>query len=299
MTRLLIVGGGGMLGHKLWQMADSKVDTWATVRQVTPALRALGLGSPDRTIEHLDVRQPGSLEEALDRARPDAVVNCVGIIKQLAAAKDPVESITINSLHPHLLARACATRGVRLVHISTDCVFDGQRGRYTERDVPNATDLYGRSKALGEAIGPGALTVRTSIIGRELSGSSGLVEWFLSRRGGAADGFAQAVFSGFTTTALAGILLRILAEHASLEGLYHVAAAPIDKHALLHLLNDAYRAGVTITRRDEPRIDRSLDGTRFTAATGIEAPGWGAMIAELAADITPYDDLRQKQGERQ
>jgi dTDP-4-dehydrorhamnose reductase len=176
-------------------------------------------------------------------------------------------------------------------------VFDGLRGGYTEDDPPNATDLYGRSKVLGEVTGPGCLTVRTSIIGRELSGTSGLVEWFLSRRGGTADGFARAIFSGFTTAALSRILLRILAGHGSLEGLYHVAAAPIDKHTLLHLLNGAYRAGVTITRRDEPRIDRSLDGAHFRTATGFAPEPWPEMIAEMAADQTPYDSIRGQQGE--
>lgn len=297
MNRLLVFGGAGMLGHKLWQIADRGLETWATVRQVTPALRAAGLGHPARTLEGVDVRQPGHLDAALDRARPDAVVNCVGVVKQLAAAKDPVESIAINALYPHQLARACGARGIRLVHISTDCVFDGQRGGYREEDAPNATDLYGRSKALGETTGPGCLTVRTSIIGRELSGASGLVEWFLSRRGGAADGFARAVFSGLTTTALAGVLLRILTEHEALQGLYHVAAAPIDKHTLLQRLNDAYGAGVAITRRDEPRIDRSLDGARFRAATGLVPPSWEAMIAEMAGDETPYDAIRGQRGE--
>ena len=152
--RLLVLGGAGMLGHKLWQTASPHVETWATVRRVTPALTALGLGDPARTIEGVDVRRPGDLDAALDRARPDAVVNCVGVVKQLAAANDPVESIAINALHPHVLARACHTRGIRLVHISTDCVFDGARGSYREDDVANATDLYGRSKALGEVIGP-------------------------------------------------------------------------------------------------------------------------------------------------
>jgi len=297
MKRLLVLGGGGMLGHKLWQLAGDRLETWATVRQVTPALKAAGLGHPDRTIEGIDVRQPGHIDAALEHARPDAVVNCVGIIKQLAAAKDPVESIAINALHPHLLARACAARGIRLIHISTDCVFDGQRGGYREDDPPNATDLYGRSKALGEVGAPGCVTVRTSIIGRELTGTSGLVEWFLSRRKGTADGFARAVFSGFTTTALSGILLRILTDHAQLQGLYHVAAAPIDKHTLLHLLNGAYGAGVAITRRDEPRIDRSLDGARFNVVTGFAPPAWEAMIAEMVADATPYGLIRDTQGE--
>lgn len=297
MRRLLIFGGAGMLGHKLWQSATPRVETWATVRRVTPALAALGLGVAARTIEGVDVHRLDTLEAALDRARPDAVVNCIGVVKQLAAAKDPVESIAINALHPHVLARACAARRIRLVHISTDCVFDGLRGGYCEDDEPNATDLYGRSKALGEVTGPSCLTLRTSIIGRELSGSSGLVEWFLSRRGGAADGYSRAIFSGFTTTALANILLRLLTEHQGLEGLYHVAAAPIDKFTLLQLLNTAYHTEVAIARRDEPRIDRSLDGTRFRSATGFVPATWEAMIAEMAADQTPYDSVRGQRGE--
>lgn len=291
--RLLIIGGAGMLGHKLWQVAQTEVEAWATVRRVSPALTALGLGDPARTVVGVDARDEVALASALDRVRPDAVVNCVGIVKQLAAAKDPVESIAINSLYPHLLARACARRGIRLVHISTDCVFDGRRGGYTELDAPDAADLYGRSKALGEPVGPGALTIRTSIIGRELSGTAGLVEWFLSRRGGAADGYRRAIFSGFTTQALSAILLDVLLRHPHLEGLYHVSADPIDKLALISALNDAFAAGVRIGPKDEPAIDRSLDSARFRAATGLIPPSWSSMVAALAADPTPYDVVRR------
>jgi dTDP-4-dehydrorhamnose reductase len=285
-----------MLGHKLWQIArgkpDTQLDTWATVRTVTPALEALGVVD-DRTVTGVDVNRFETLDAALDRARPDVVVNCVGVVKQLAAAKDPIPSISINALYPHLLARAARDRGARVIHISTDCVFDGVAGGYRETDPSNATDLYGRTKAMGEPTAPGALTVRTSIIGRELSGTSGLVEWFLSRRGGTVDGYRRAIFSGFTTAALAAILLRVIAEQPGLEGLYHVSAPAIDKLALIGRLNAAFGAGVTIAPRDEPRIDRSLDSSRFQAATGIVPPGWDAMIAELAADPTPYEAIRR------
>jgi dTDP-4-dehydrorhamnose reductase len=295
MARLLVVGGGGMLGHKLWQRARQRMETWATVRTITPALEALGLADPSRTLTGIDVSRPEALDDVLDRARPDVVVNCVGIIKQLAAAKDPVASIRINALHPHLLARVCAARGCRLIHISTDCVFDGTLGGYREEDLPTATDLYGRSKALGEVTSPGALTLRTSIIGRELSGTSGLVEWFLSRRGGVADGYTKAIFSGLTTAELSDTILRVIDDHASLDGLYHVSAAPIDKFALLTLLDRSYGAGVTLTPRDTPAIDRSLDSRRFREVTGITPPPWDALIAEMAADATPYDAVRAGQ----
>lgn len=280
-----------MLGHKLWQLARAEMETWATVRTVTPALQALGLVD-DRTITGLDVTAPDALEPLLARVRPDAVVNCVGVVKQLAAAKDPVTSITINALYPHLLARACRQAGARLVHISTDCVFDGVRGGYREDELTNATDLYGRTKALGEVGAPRALTLRTSIIGRELSGASGLVEWFLTRRGRAADGYAGAIFSGLTTAELSRVILDVLTRHPALEGLYHVSAAPIDKHTLLTLLDEAFGAGVAIARRELPAIDRSLDSARFREATGYAPPSWPAMIATLAADATPYDEVR-------
>jgi dTDP-4-dehydrorhamnose reductase len=286
-----------MLGHKLWQRANQSMETWATLRQMSPAVRAADLGPADRILEGIDVRRADSLEAALDRARPDAVVNCVGVVKQLAGAKDPVESIAINALFPHVLARACAARAARLIHVSTDCVFDGTRGGYREADRPDAVDLYGRSKALGETVGPGCLPMRTSIIGRELGGTAGLVEWFLSRRGGTADGYAGAVFSGFTTGVLADLILRVLSQHPTLEGLYHVSADPIDKLTLLTLLDRAFGAGVAITPRSEPRIDRSLDSTRFRTATGFTPPAWETMIDDLARDQTPYETLRRLQGE--
>lgn len=294
--RVLVVGGAGMLGHKVWQLADARFEAWATVRTVTPALRAIGLGDPQRTCIGVDAFHFETVEAALDRARPDAVINCVGIVKQLAGAKDPVQSITINALLPHLLARACAARGARLVQISTDCVFDGSRGGRVEGDPPDAPDLYGRSKMLGEVTGSGCLTLRTSIIGRELHGSAGLVEWFLGRRGLTADGYRGAVFSGFTTIELAGIILDVLERHHGLEGLYHVSAAPIDKLSLLDLLDAAFAARVTLVPRDTPRIDRSLDSTRFRAATGYVPPSWDAMVARMAADATPYEDVRTLSG---
>ena len=292
--RLLVVGGAGMLGHKVWQLAAPRFETWATVRAVTAAITGIGLGDPAQTIVGVDALRFDTVEAALDRARPDAVVNCVGVIKQLAGAKDPVQSIAINSLFPHQLSRACATRGARLIHISTDCVFDGTRGGRLATEPPDAPDLYGRSKALGEVTEAGGLTLRTSIIGRELQGASGLVEWFLSRRGADADGYRGAVFSGFTTAELARILFLVLEQHPGLQGLYHVAAEPIDKLALLELLNEAFAAGVTVKPRDEPRIDRSLDSMDFRTATGYVPPSWAEMVRELADDPTPYEMVRAR-----
>ena len=198
----------------------------------------------------------------------------------------------VNAQFPPLLARLCGDRGCRLIHISTDCVFSGLRGGYSEDDGPDPMDLYGRSKLLGEVTGEGCLTLRTSMIGRELSGYTGLLEWLISRRGGRVSGFRNAVFSGLATAALSRVIAAVVSDHGDLEGLFHVAGEPISKLELLDRVNRALGLGIGVEPVDEPRLDRSLDGSRFAAATGIAVPSWDSMIAGLATDPTPYDEWR-------
>ncbi len=278
-VRVLILGGGGMLGHQVWQLCRERFDAFATVRTRPP----LPLFESGHVVEGFDATDFGRVERLLDELAPDAVVNCVGIIKQLEAAHDPIASITVNSLFPHVLARACGRIGARLVQIGTDCVFSGDRGGYVETDHPDPVDLYGRSKLLGEVDAPG-ITLRTSIIGRELAGAHGLLAWFLTNRGGRVRGFTRAIFSGVTTNELARVIADVLERHAGLQGLYHVAAEPISKYDLLMLVNAAFGAGVEIDADDSLAIDRSLDGSRFRAATGWAAPSWPAMVQTLVEE---------------
>lgn len=288
--KLLILGGAGMLGHKLWQTAAPRVDTWATVRDAA----ALPDDAFDRArlIAGVQAEQFDTVVRALATARPDVVVSCIGVVKQRGEAKNPLVSIAVNSLFPHRLAALCRAAGARLIHISTDCVFAGRTGGYREADDPDATDLYGRTKHLGEVAGPGALTLRTSIVGRELSTSQGLVEWFLAQPG-RVPGYTRAVFSGLTTLELSRVILRLIESHPGLEGLYHVASAPITKYDLLVLLDRGYGRGLAIEADDAVRIDRSLDGSRFRAAAGYDPPAWSEMVAEMAADPTPYERWRE------
>ncbi len=290
--KLLILGAGGMLGHKLLQTARNEAYVRGTVRGSAAAYRRFGI-EPAELIPHVDVEQFDSIVKAFAAFRPDAVVNCIGVVKQLESAKDPLVTLPINSLLPHRLANLCRATGARMVHISTDCVFSGRKGMYTEDDLSDAEDLYGRSKFLGEVAGEGIVTLRTSIIGRELSTASGLVEWFLANRGGAVDGYTRAIFSGLTTQALSRVILDVLKSPAALSGLHQVSVEPINKYDLLHLLNDAYGAGVKIRPNDSVAIDRSLDSTRFRQATGFRPPGWTELVAEMANDPTPYDQWRK------
>jgi len=290
---ILILGGAGMLGHKLWQTLADRRDTWVTFRGPVHRYHAFGLFAPDRSIGGVDAGAFDTVVDACEKIRPQVVVNCVGVIKQLAAAKDPVVSLTVNALFPHRLARLCASMDARLIHLGTDCVFSGRKGHYAESDAPDAEDLYGRTKLLGEVADPGCLTLRTSIIGRELETASGLTEWFLSHRGGRVNGYRKAAFSGLTTRTLSAVIAQIIDRHAGLSGLYHVASAPITKYDLLCRMNEQFRAGITIDPVDDVALDRTLDGSRFRAATGISVPGWDEMLTDMANDLTPYDEWRR------
>lgn len=290
--RVLVLGANGMLGHKLVQVLGERMEVWASVRGRQPSGPAAAVLDPARTIGGVSAEDAASVRSALERSRAEAVVNAIGIVKQSSRADQTAPMIRVNSLFPHELQALCHEHRARLIHISTDCVFSGTRGMYTEEDLPDATDLYGRSKLLGEVSAPGALTLRTSIVGRELEGALGLFEWFLSQRGGSVRGFSRAVFSGFTTIALSRLIGEILQEHSDLEGLWHASAAPIDKLSLLRMLRDALAVPIEIEPDASLVIDRSLDSTPLSERIGWQPPSWEAMLAELAADPTPYEQLR-------
>ncbi|MGC3996942.1 MAG: SDR family oxidoreductase [Anaeromyxobacter sp.] len=284
--RALILGGDGMLGHALADAWRERHELWTTLRQPAAAYAGVaGLRLDERTLCGLDVRHPDDLAEAFARARPEVVVNAVGIVKQRPTAGEAIPSLEVNALLPHRLARLCAAAGARLVHLSTDCVFSGARGGYTEQDAPDPKDLYGRSKLLGEVAEPHCLTLRTSIIGLELSRRTGLVEWFLAQRG-PVKGYRRAIYSGLTTLEMARAIEALLATAPALSGLWHLASAPIDKHDLLtRLARRLGRTDVELAPDDAFVCDRSLDGSALLQRTPYRVPTWDAMLDELAQAI--------------
>lgn len=291
--RILIIGAAGMLGHKLYQVYRERYDVYATTRQPYSAYARYGIFDENRIISGTDADNFDTLIRAVGQVKPDVIINCVGIIKQLKASKDPIPSIRINSLLPHQLADLSAAAHARFIHISTDCVFNGQSSMYKEDTPSDAEDLYGRTKYLGEVDYPHALTLRTSIIGRELSTRSGLVEWFLSNPANSTvKGFRQAIYTGFTTLALAEIMAEIIDNHPELNGLYQVSSEPINKYDLLHLVKDAFDVNINIEPDDNMRIDRSLDSTKFRETTGFQPPAWENMIQAMASDPTPYENWK-------
>jgi dTDP-4-dehydrorhamnose reductase len=294
MTRILVVGGAGMLGHKLIQTLQSDHDVYTMVRSWHHSYDQYGIFKPERTLIGTDIADMDAIVGILGRVRPEVVVNCVGVIKQLPTAKDPIVSISVNSLFPHRMAALCRAFGSRFIHISTDCVFDGVKGSYTEEDTPNATDLYGRSKHLGEVSGEGSLTLRTSIIGRELKTTSGLVEWFLSQRNKQIKGFTKAIYSGLTTLGLSRIIGRLIVEQPHLSGLYQVSTEPINKFDLLERIAKVMQIKIDMVPDADFKIDRSMISERFHKTTGIQIPKWDTLIADMIADPTPYESVRRK-----
>ena len=282
-----------MLGHKLVQQLRCRVECWGSVRQSAQEYARYDFIDRQRLLERVDATDFDTVADAIRRARPKIVVNCIGILKQLPAAHDPIATLEVNALFPHRLALSCEAAGARLIHVSTDCVFSGRRGEYTEQDVADAEDLYGRTKLLGEPDRPSTLVLRTSMIGRELRSTVGLLEWLVSQRGRHVKGYTRARFSGLTTVALARLVAEVISGEERLTGLFHVGAPAIDKYDLLSRLNGALNLGVTIEADDRVAVDRSLNSQRFWRTMGIQQPGWDDMIAGLAADPTPYDQWRR------
>jgi len=271
-----------MLGHRLLLHFAAGHEVRVTLRRTLAEYGNTGIFHRGNASDGIDVRDFDAVRRVVENFRPDAVINSTGIVKQRAEAMDALPSIEINALFPHRMAQLCADAGMRLLHMSTDCVFSGRRGHYLEIDPPDAEDLYGRSKLLGEVSGPPCITLRTSIIGRELYRRTGLLEWFLAQRGRRIQGFRRAIFSGFTTHEMARIIDRVLTGPGPAHGLYQVSAAPISKYDLLCAIRDRMGLDITIEADDAFVCDRSLDSARFRADFGYTPPTWPVMIDELA-----------------
>lgn len=282
-ARVLIAGASGMLGHEAVRVLAPDFEVWGSCRNPS-ALPDLGIPAY-RMLAGLDATSPESAYALVDEVRPDFVINAVGIVKQRPAAQEAVPSVQVNSLWPHALADACERMGARMVHISTDCVFTGERGMYAESDIADAPDLYGRSKLLGEVTDrEHVITLRTSMIGWQLGAPTGLVAWFASNRDKPLKGFTKAVFSGLTAHALTDVIRDVVMPDESLSGVWHVSAEPIDKYTLLTRLAEELGWDVEIEPSEDLVIDRSLDSSAFRQRTGWQPRSWDDMLAELASD---------------
>ena len=289
---ILVIGASGMLGHMLVRVLSPHHRVIGTTSSKydnkSPLARIL---SEKNCIDQIDVRNISTIKQAINATKPDVVINCVGLIKQKMGLKNSVDAIQINSLFPHQLASLCNQSNIRLIHFSTDCVFQGTPGIKRLSDTPNATDLYGLSKLLGELSTSPCLTLRTSIVGRQLIGSESLFEWAISKRGTTINGYKNAIYTGLTTNRLSQIIKKLIEEFPNLSGTHQVASLPISKFELISKLNDDLKLDLRIEPETEFYCDRTLDGAEFNQLTNIDIPSWDDMLTELAADQSFYDNV--------
>jgi len=285
--KLLILGADGMLGHKLFQMLGAVYpETYGTITGDATAapFDQIPFFQTGKVFSNVDTMDFQGLERIVKQVAPDHVVNCLRVATHGSEVAPPVLSITVNALLPHRLAELCDAQGARLIHFSSDCVFDGLRGMYTEEDSPNATHTYGQTRLLGEVHAGNALVLRGSVIGRELEGNSSLLEWLFLQQGKEIKGFTRAIYSGLTSIETANVVQMILDKTPQLTGLYNIASEPINKYDLLKLAAESFGVDVTIHKEDGFSIDRSLNAEKFKAATGYVAPSWASMMKELAEE---------------
>ena len=286
--KVLVFGASGMIGSAIFRVLSEKMpdrndvlDVWGTMRS-HDALTFFAENLRGKLVSGVDVEKQDAMVRMFSRVQPDVVVNCIGLTKHHRTADDPLLALPMNALLPHRMADLCAVAGARLIHVSTDCVFAGVKGNYTEGDTPDAADVYGKSKHLGEVDYPHAITLRTSTIGHELRSAYGLLEWFLAQQG-SCKGFNHAIFSGLPNVEFARVIRDVVIPHPEMRGLYHVGAEPIGKYELLKLIANVYGKEIDIVRDDEFMIDRSLNSERFNQATGYRAPAWPELIQSMYA----------------
>jgi dTDP-4-dehydrorhamnose reductase len=289
---VLVLGASGMLGHMLVRVLSEHHQVIGTTSSQydskSPLARILNKAN---WIDQVDVRNLQTVENAINHAKPNVLINCVGVIKQKMDSGNIMDAILINSLVPHQLASTCKKLGIRFIHFSTDCVFEGTPGiKYTSY-TPNATDLYGTTKRLGEVNYAPAITLRTGFVGRQLSGAEGLFEWVLSQKGKAVSGYQNAIYSGLTTMALSRVIQQVIEVQPTLSGLYQVASNRINKFDLITQLNESLQLDLSIAKNTEFMCDRSMDGTEFTNSTNIQIPSWEEMLTEFAADQDFYNSI--------
>lgn len=284
--KILIIGANGMLGNACVNYfgASKDFEVFASIRSEKESILG-GFKSKCVVLPGVDITNEVSQRELFKCAAPDVVINCVGVVKQRKESEDTFQSILINALLPHQLARSCSEYGAKLIHISTDCVFSGTKGiPYNESDASDAYDLYGKSKFLGEiSSNPNVLTLRTSIIGNELGSNRGLLEWFLSQNG-ECQGYTEAIFSGVPTLILAQAIESALKAQPKLSGLFQVASEPISKYNLLELIAQVFGKKIKMIPNADLVINRALDGSKFRDATGFIVPSWAEMIEKMYKD---------------
>lgn len=293
MTHVLILGVSGLIGHKLYEKLTARFETVSgTFHGTRDRFDHYNLFKTGELIENVEAADIEATLNTIALVNPDVILNCAGITKRRPEVKTPIQAITVNALFPHRLAQWAHENKKRVIHFSTDCVFDGATGNYDEESITTAQDAYGQTKALGELRYDHSLTIRSSFIGQELDIHSELLDWFLQQRGKTIKGFTQALYTGVSTIEMARVVGDIIENHTRLSGLYQLSVPePISKYDLLCLARDAFNMDVEIIPDSSFEIKPTLNGDALRSKLGLTLPDWPEMMAGLAAESSLYKTL--------
>jgi dTDP-4-dehydrorhamnose reductase len=281
MIKILILGSTGLLGSTLLKYLSKKNNykCYGAIRKKSDAIKLKNI--KDIKLYKIDYKKRCSITKVFNQINPNIIINCIGITKQLVHKNKISEIIRVNSFLPHFLSQLVnLQKKIRLIHFSTDCVFSGIKGNYKETDLPDAQDIYGRSKLLGEISCSNTLTLRTSIIGHELQTKYSLLNWFLDQKK-FVEGYKNAFFSGLTTLEIAKVLDRFIIPNKNLEGLYHLSGKKISKYDLLNLIKKVYKKDIKININRNVKINRSLNSNSLQIITGYKLNSWNKIIKEM------------------
>lgn len=293
--KILILGITGMLGHTLFKELNKNEDfeVYGTTRSKGGLESFFTTSELERIRGNVDADNFDTVVRAIASVQPTVIINCIGIIKQLPISNDPLTAITVNAQLPHRISLVARSANARFIHISTDCVFNGKDGNYTEESPSNAEDLYGRTKFLGEVSYPHCITLRTSIIGHELKTNFSLVDWFMSQEN-EINGFTKAIYSGFPTIEMVNIISNYVIPNKDLSGLYHVSSDAISKYDLLNIMKKIYQKDIKINAFDDFVLDRSMNSDRFKYATGYKSPSWEKLVEDMYQHVISDDCYKNK-----
>ena len=284
--RILILGGNGMIGHKIYQTLSAEFpDTWALLRKNFDLLSSKNIFNTNKIIDIFDLINFSKLDSLLSDLNPDIIINAAGITIRRGVNDSLYRTILTNSVLPHFLGEwVQGKEGKRLIHFSTDCVFSGKTGSYEDNTIPDSTDNYGKTKALGEVNLSQTLTLRGSMIGRELNYHTELLDWFLSQKSKVIKGFSGVLYSGITTIRMANYVKKIIYNFPNMSGIYNVSSSSISKYELLLLINDIFDTKLEIIKDDTYTSNKVLISNRFYKAIQEKTPLWQDLVVELYND---------------
>lgn len=282
--KVLVLGAGGMIGHIMYAKLKKTCDVYGCLRRSIADYNQFKIFDPNKIFDGVDVNDFKNVETILNQLKPDVILNCIGITLRKKEINDLMACIDINSLFPHKLKAWVQNNGAHLIHFSTDCVFNGKNDFYNELSSPSANDTYGKTKYLGEVIGEHCLTIRGSMIGRELYGKSELLEWALSQSGKTILGYKNVSYSGVTTSTMADLIEKIILSGTLLTGLWHVSSMPISKFDLLVKINNAFNLKMKINEESDHCSKKNLNSDKIKKQLGFVCPSWDEMITQLVTE---------------